>query len=162
MSQSPLPSTLQGNPQPGESGRSGDPCGSHSAAINPRLPLPFPAGAAAPSRPKAPREHRGRQAGERSDGLSPYPRDFLTRGPLERQGTLRVPGCCRSLRPGAGYSQAWPNTALGHSCPRTPSTHRAPGSTCCPQAQVTTSSHMAESPGWWKGGQGIETGGRST
>lgn len=62
--------------------------------------------------------------------------------------------------PGAGYSQAWPNTALGHSCPQTPSTDRAPGSTCCPQAQATTSSHMGESPGWWKGGQGIETGGQ--
>lgn len=91
MSQSPLPSTLQGKPQPGEPGRSGDPFGSHSGAIDPPLPLPFPAGAAAPSRPEASREQRGPQAGERSDGLSPHSRGFLTRGPPESQGTLRVP-----------------------------------------------------------------------
>lgn len=91
MSQSPLPSTLQGKPQLGGSGRSRDPCGSHSGTINPLLPLPFPAGVAAPSRLEAPREQRGSQAGERSDGLPPHSRGFLTQGPPESQGTSGFP-----------------------------------------------------------------------
>lgn len=160
-SQSPLPSALQGKLQPGEPGRSGDPCGSHSGAINPPLPLPFPAGAAAPSRPEAPQEQRGPQAGERSDGLSPRPRGFLTRALPKAEEPSRFPAAAIPSDPGTGYSQAWPNTALGHSCPWTPSTDRAPGSTCCPRAQATPTSHTGESSGWWKGGQGIETGGQT-